>query len=88
MGLRWRRTLRFVIPVRTPDLWSSIPVASALVETLSFLSDDEYEVEFRSLRNAPPFQHYFEFPVHERAGFAPDEVILFSGGLDSFAGDG
>ena len=38
MGMRWRRKLRFVIPVRRLDLWSSTPVASALVETLSFLS--------------------------------------------------
>ena len=29
---------------------------------------------------------YFEFPDVEETGFTPDEVILFSGGLDSFAG--
>jgi hypothetical protein len=30
----WRRKFRFVIPVRRPDLWSSHPVLSALVETI------------------------------------------------------
>ena len=86
MGLRWRRKLRFVIPVRRLDLWSSIPVASALVETLSFLSEDEYEIEFRSLSEIPVVDTYFEFPIEEATSFTPDEVILFSGGLDSLAG--
>ena len=85
MGARWRRNFRFVIPVRQPDLWSSNPVTSALVETISFLSDDNYEFEFRLLEKPPPVEGYFEFSGEE-ARFAPDEVILFSGGLDSLAG--
>jgi len=86
MGARWRRKFRFVIPVRQPDLWSSGPVMSALVETLSFVSDDAYEFEFRALEQLPAVESYFEFPDAEETGFMPDEVILFSGGLDSFAG--
>src|SRR5216684_1577854 len=86
MGAWWRRKFRFVIPVRQPDLWSSDPVLSALIETLSFLSEDDYELEFRPLENPPAVESYFEFPDPERTGFTPDEVILFSGGLDSFAG--
>ncbi len=86
MGARWRRKFRFVIPVRLPDLWSSDAVSSALVETLSFLSEDDYEFEFRPLKNPPTVTNYFEFPDAEGTAFTPDEVILFSGGLDSFAG--
>lgn len=86
MGARWRRKLRFVIPVRLPDLWSSGPVSSALVETLGFLSEDDYELEFRPLDSPPAVAGYFEFPDAEATAFKPDEVILFSGGLDSFAG--
>jgi 7-cyano-7-deazaguanine synthase in queuosine biosynthesis len=86
MGARWRRQFRFVISVRQPDLWSSEPLLSALVETLSFLSEDNYGFEFRHLKNPPGVESYFEFPDAERIGFTPDEVILFSGGLDSFAG--
>ncbi len=86
MGKRWRRNFRFVIPVRLPDLWSSGPVSSALVETLSFLSEDDYKLEFRPLDSPPAVADYFEFPDAEATAFTPDEVILFSGGLDSFAG--
>ena len=86
MGARWRRNFRFVIPVRQPDLWSSYPVTSALVETISFLSDDNYEFEWRLLEKPPPVEGYFEFSDTKAARFTPDEVILFSGGLDSLAG--
>lgn len=86
MGARWRRKFRFVIPVRRPELWSSDSVTSALVETLSFLSEDDYELEFGSLENPPAVERYFEFPDAEATAFTPDEVILFSGGLDSLAG--
>jgi Queuosine biosynthesis protein QueC len=86
MGKRWRRSIRLVVPVRLPDRWSRNSVTEALVETLSFLSDDGYEFEFRSLSNPPAMESYFEFPDAEEIGFTPDEVILFSGGMDSFAG--
>ena len=82
MGAHWRRKLRFVIPVRLPELWSSEPVRSALVETLSFLSDDEYELEFSRLEDPPALAEYFEFSGADTIGFTPDDVILFSGGLD------
>ena len=86
MGMSWRRRLRFLIPVRLPDLWSSALVTSCLMETLSFLSDDEYQIEFRSLNKPPEIGSYFEFPDSEASSFAPDQVMLFSGGLDSLAG--
>ena len=86
MGARWRRKLRFVIPVRLPSVWSSNVVLPALVETLSFLSEDEYVFEFQSFPNPPAVTDYFLFPHSEGAAFIPDKVILFSGGLDSLAG--
>ena len=86
MGRRWRRKFRFEIPVRLPSLWSSDPVLSALVETLGFLSDDSYEFEFRAIIDAPAMAEYFEFKDKEETAFTPDEVILFSGGLDSLSG--
>jgi hypothetical protein len=78
MGVRWRRKLRFVIPVRRPDLWSSHPVLSALVETISFLSDDDYEFEFHIFENPPAPEVYFPFSGAKDVRFTPDEVILFS----------
>jgi 7-cyano-7-deazaguanine synthase in queuosine biosynthesis len=86
LGARWRRKFRFVIPVRQPGLWSSDPLAPALVETISFLSDDDYEFEFRPLEKPLPVESYFSLSGAEDAKFAPNEVLLFSGGLDSFAG--
>jgi 7-cyano-7-deazaguanine synthase in queuosine biosynthesis len=85
-GKRWRRKLRFVIPVRQPDTWSSDSVLSSLVETLNFLSDDDYVFEFRSFSNPPALKSYFEFSDTEASVLKPDEVMLFSGGLDSLAG--
>jgi 7-cyano-7-deazaguanine synthase in queuosine biosynthesis len=57
-----------------------------MADTLGFLSDDDYELEFRPLIDPPAHQGYFEFPTAEATSFSPDEVILFSGGLDSLAG--
>src|SRR6516225_10783159 len=54
LGAMWYRKFRFVIPVRQPRLWSSDPVTVALVETVGFLSDDDYEFEFRQLEKPPP----------------------------------
>jgi 7-cyano-7-deazaguanine synthase in queuosine biosynthesis len=86
MGARWRRRLRLVVPVRDPDLWAQDAISSALVETLSFLSDDEYQFEFEPVRERPTMNAYFLFGSGAGTGFAPHEVILFSGGLDSLAG--
>lgn len=86
MGSRWRRNLRFVIPVRLPDRWNSDPVSTALVETLSFLSEDSYKFEFRSIVDPPAVAEYLEFQDAANTAFTPDVVILFSGGLDSLAG--
>jgi hypothetical protein len=86
MGARWRRHIQLVLPVRRPDLWSSNPVSSALVDTLTFLSDDNYAFEFQPLVSPPAIETYFEFTDAAGTAFRPDEVILFSGGMDSFAG--
>jgi Queuosine biosynthesis protein QueC len=86
LGALWRRKFRFVIPVRQPTLWSSDPVIAALVDTIGFLSDDDHEFEFCLLKNPPPVESYFPLSGSKDARFTPDEVILFSGGLDSFAG--
>jgi 7-cyano-7-deazaguanine synthase in queuosine biosynthesis len=86
MGARWRRSLRFKIPVREPALWGSEPVSAALIETLSFLSDEQYAFDFESFNRPPSLANYFDFPATKRSAFAPEEVVLFSGGLDSLAG--
>ena len=83
-GTDWRRQFKFAIPVRKPELWSA--ARDALVETIGFLSDDSYDFRFEPLEKPRHWQGYFEFGKGAAEGFAPDEVLLFSGGLDSFAG--
>ena len=68
MGRDWRRKLRFVVPVRVPEVWSSPPISTLLTETLSFLSDDFYAFEFEQLRSPPGFQNYLERKEVNRMG--------------------
>jgi 7-cyano-7-deazaguanine synthase in queuosine biosynthesis len=86
MGEDWRRRLRFVIPVRRPEVWASSELTALLADTLSFLSEDDYRFEFVDLQTPVPLDSYFDFrnPVGDNE--SADEVVLFSGGLDSLAG--
>jgi 7-cyano-7-deazaguanine synthase in queuosine biosynthesis len=87
MGADWRRSFHFVIPVRNPDHWNHRSVLEPLCSTLSFLSEDDYAFEFEKATNPPPFQDYLEFGDDGGgAAFRADEVVLFSGGLDSLSG--
>ncbi len=86
LGEGWRRRFRFKIPVREPDRWRDPRVADRLVELLTFLSDDEYEFEFAPRRKSKGGE---QLPIpFQRASLEGtiDEVLLFSGGLDSTAG--
>jgi Queuosine biosynthesis protein QueC len=86
MGADWRRAFRFVIPVRNPNHWNNPKVSEPLRATLSFLSEDEYVFEFEKAQDPIPFQDYLEFGEDSSTAFKADEVILFSGGLDSLGG--
>jgi len=85
-GTDWRRALRFVVPARCPDQWSSAPVSEALRNTLGFLSDEEFAFEFCRLPSPVPVTEYFDFGPDEGQGAKVEDVLLFSGGLDSLAG--
>jgi hypothetical protein len=85
-GAKWRRQFKFHIPVREPDLWTSEPVLSTLCDTLGFLSDDEYQFTFKNLDKPPPVDQYLDFGPGGTSGFQAEEVLLFSGGLDSLGG--
>lgn len=85
MGANWRRRMRFEIPVRVPALWQSSAVCGALLELLSFLSEDEYDFAFTQYKKPPALDAYLHFgkPASE---VPPASVMLFSGGLDSLGG--
>jgi len=83
-GGSWRRAFEFHIPVRVPDLWNGAEVKRVLCATLGFLSDDHYEFTFYPASNPPGFQMYL---VGGDGWLGqPDQVMLFSAGLDSLAG--
>ena len=84
-GPNWRRRLCFRVPVRKPDLWGQPAVRQELEAVLSFMSEDTYEFEFEPYSSPPAAQRYMAF-TGPGADREPDEVVLFSGGLDSVAG--
>jgi 7-cyano-7-deazaguanine synthase in queuosine biosynthesis len=86
MSSDWRRRFRFHVPVRDLDFWQDAKVRECLTSTLSFVSDDEYQFFFQRSTKPPPFQQYLELAKGEASSTKPEEVVLFSGGLDSTAG--
>jgi 7-cyano-7-deazaguanine synthase in queuosine biosynthesis len=86
LGSQWRRSLRFIVPVRELDLWTSQEVWESLEHLLAFLSDDEIRFQFVEAESPPTLSTYLDFSNSTTATFQPEEVILFSGGLDSLAG--
>jgi 7-cyano-7-deazaguanine synthase in queuosine biosynthesis len=85
LGATWRRTFTFEIPVRDPDFWSGAAVTRALADAVRFLTDDDVSFQFFQGKGRPSLQSCFPFEA-DAAAFRADEVVLFSGGLDSFAG--
>jgi len=85
-GDGWRRDLHFVVPVRNPDFWNGAELKSVLTSTLGFLSDDNYEFTFVKLEQDHSIQDYLEFNDAQAIYGRPEQVVMFSGGLDSLAG--
>jgi 7-cyano-7-deazaguanine synthase in queuosine biosynthesis len=85
MGEGWHRTFAYTIPVRDPAFWSQPRVNEALSNVVTFLTDDIVDFKFAPHQEARAQQDFLQFDPDSNA-FAADEVILFSGGLDSFAG--
>lgn len=85
MGAAWRRSFSAKVKVSDPQLWGRQDVREALVDAAEFLTEDSFEFEFDDLPYGKPTQQYFNFASREDERTF-DEVILFSGGLDSFAG--
>jgi len=85
-GSDWRRNMQFQVPIRCHDFWTREEVTETLIETLDFLSDDNYSFNFSKLANPPNAATYLDFQSESNEGFKADEVLLFSGGLDSLSG--
>lgn len=85
MGAKWHRTFHVTLPVRNLALWLEPKLKAALEETLMFLSGDHFTFDFKQM-NAETVvpERYFDFG--EESAWQPDSVLMFSGGLDSYAG--
>jgi 7-cyano-7-deazaguanine synthase in queuosine biosynthesis len=80
-ALGWARHFRIRIPVHSPDSFRESSVSQALLDALSFLTGDEWELEFvqRKVPAEQPEQGRITLPEGLEA------VIPFSDGLDSLA---
>ncbi|SFG41190.1 7-cyano-7-deazaguanine synthase (queuosine biosynthesis) [Palleronia marisminoris] len=85
MGAGWYRQFDFEIPVRNPELWQRPDVTAALCEVVETLTEDSVRFRFTQSNADPILQPYLDLDPNG-ASFDADEVVLFSGGLDSFAG--
>jgi 7-cyano-7-deazaguanine synthase in queuosine biosynthesis len=85
MGAKWHRRFHVSLPVRNLALWSEPKLKTALEETLMFLSGDRFVFDFvQSETEAATPERYFDFG--KESAWEPDSVLMFSGGLDSYAG--
>lgn len=86
-GADWHRSFHYRIALRRPDLWEREDMKAALTDAVSFLTDDAVRFTFTQ-GNFAPAAHQDFLNLHPDApgGFHADEIILFSGGLDSLAG--
>lgn len=85
-GNYWRRHFHFIIPVRDLQFWRTDDVCNCLKQTLGFLSDDKYEFEFVEQTERVAFQYFLN--INEKGAMfgCPQQVVMFSGGLDSLGG--
>ncbi len=87
-GEHWHRSLRLVLGVDDPDFWNHDSVRKPIEQTLGFLSQDSFHLDFQPREQKPPRQLTFAGPEGGPVVSWDDiqDVALFSGGLDSFAG--
>jgi hypothetical protein len=73
--------------VRRLSLWNDPKINTVLRQTLDYLSDDYYDFSFYPAKDAPLLQGFFTgFDTGALPKQKPEQVMMFSGGLDSLAG--
>ncbi len=85
MGKKWHRRFLVEMPVRDPGFWYQESVLLALEETLMFLSGDRFEFSFLA-KDEPDAERSRFFKFGPESSWEPHRILMFSGGLDSFAG--
>ncbi|MAQ83681.1 MAG: hypothetical protein CMH12_10660 [Maritimibacter sp.] len=85
MGSDWRRQFDVTMHVRNPMLWNSAEVMEALTDAVQFLTEDSFTFLFHQVAIENTAQPFLDLDP-AGAAFHAENVILFSGGLDSYAG--
>lgn len=85
MGRKWHRRFIIKMPVRDYAFWSGGDVSATLEKTLMFLSGDRFEFDF-SPKAEPEAEQFKYFDFGMDSSWKATRVLMFSGGLDSFAG--
>lgn len=81
------RTIRASLPVKRLAHWNTPKARGTLAELLEFLTDDEWDLEFRR-RERPHRYSESQRYLLPRDRAPSTKIALLSGGLDSFAGIG
>ena len=85
LGAKWHRKFKVTMPVRMLAQWSDPGLKQELEEALMFLSGDRFEFAFVQMAaDLSGTSGYFDFG--QESSWAPDSLLMFSGGLDSYAG--
>jgi 7-cyano-7-deazaguanine synthase in queuosine biosynthesis len=85
MGAKWHRRFLVTIPVRDVAFWTGAGVRQTLEETLMFLTGDRFVFCFTEAPpGSGPRSPFFKFD--KDSAWQATRVLMFSGGLDSFAG--
>lgn len=85
-GESWRRALDFTFAVRDITFWQSADIERLLRNCIEFMTDDRVSCEFVEAAHSPQIQSYLDLGQAQKDAFRIDDVILFSGGLDSLTG--
>ena len=83
---QWKRRFKIQIPVRCLSDWRRNEVEESLDAALSFMTGDEWDLQLSSRPARPRFSEQ-QTPLFPVDPTEPIRVNLFSGGLDSFAGN-
>jgi len=78
----WRRAISLKVAVADPPRWQR--VKSSILHALSFLTDDDWELDFT--KREISFGEEMQTQFQDQSCESPSWICLFSGGLDSLAG--
>ena len=84
LGADWYRSFYVTVPVRDLGHWRRQDVSEALAETLFQLSNDHFVFNFEPQDDERVESGWFALSKDD--GWQADRVLMFSGGLDSYAG--